>query len=231
MGRKISGDRGQASSVLIIAVPALIAVALLIVTMLGDAFGKRADASVGADAAALAAANSWYSHVETEMTGFTGKGYAQQLIVLKNVLNVNASGLVDKNTWLAKASALASANGAEIVASSVTYSPQNKGLVFYIKTRSLTAAAGTSTRPVSEAYAVVQVTGGLCWYTPGVLGVKDGGTCRNLSQITSLLTPPPPPPPPKKVPGKPQPTPEPQPPFKPDVSFSSFKANVRLVAS
>lgn len=221
-----AGERGMASTVLIIAIPALVAVALLFVTMLSDGLSRRTRTSTAADAASLAAAEQWRSYVDDVLNGADGLAPDRTLDRLQPLLTADAATL-DASRIQRRARDLAGANDATLLSLSTRLT--GRGVEFSVRTRSLRPANDTAIRLESSATAVVEVSGGVC-FRGSRLGLLLGGSCTGWDDIEEYLNPPPPPAPPEEEDeddaAEPTPTPTPT----PRLSFSRFRTDVRLVA-
>lgn len=214
-------ERGMASTVLILAVPALVAVALLLIAMFGDAVTKRTQTSTAADAAALAAAEQWRSYVDDLLDGAGGLPPDRTLDRLRPLLTTNATAL-DAGTVQHRARQLAAANDAELLSLNVRLT--GRGLEFAVRTRSLQPAHQTSTRLESTATAEVEVRGGVC-FRGSRLGIVQPYGCAGWDDIEEILDPPPGPEPDEED-DEPSPSPTPT----PRISLRPLRADVRLAA-
>lgn len=218
-------QRGQASMVLVLAVPALLVIALILITVLGDAVGKRTQTSTAADAAALAAAEEWRSYVADELDRADNLLPTAALDRLRGLLTTDAV-LLDQGAVASRARELAAGNNAEVTSLSVRRTA--RGLEFAVGTRNLDAVNESTTRAEASATAVVELTAGACWRGP-FLGLVYQGHCLDWAGLKDELVPEPPKEtaPPEPTPG---PTPSPSPTPTPKVALTPFRAETRLVA-
>lgn len=218
-------QRGQASMVLVLAVPALLVIALILITVLGDAVGKRTQTSTAADAAALAAAEEWRSYVEREIDQADNLLPAAALDRLRALLTTDAV-LLDQGAVASRARELAAGNHAEVTSLSVRRTA--RGLEFAVATRNLDAVNQSTTKAEASATAVVELTAGACWRGP-LLGLVYQRHCLDWAGLKDELVPEPP-----KATGGPSPTPTPSPSPTPSptpkVALTPFRAETRLVA-
>lgn len=204
--------------VLILAVPALLFVALVIIGVAGDGVMKRTETSTAADAAALGAAEEWRTYVNQVFIRANGASLGDALAWLKPILTTDAAQL-DQSAVGARARQLAADNGSEVTSLNIRRTA--RGLEFTVSTRNLDAVTRTTTKARAEATAVVELTAGACW-KGARLGVRRAGDCLAWLDLSDALTPTPPP--------DDEPTPSPSPSPTPTAALAVFRADTRLVA-
>lgn len=219
-------ERGQMSMVLVLAVPALLVVALIIITVVGDGMVKRTETSTAADAAALAAAEEWRTYVGQAIVAADGQDPDDAIDRLRALLTTDAA-LLDSSGIGSRARELAAANNAKVTSLSIRRA--GAGIEFAVETRNLDTVNETSIRPTSRATAVVELTGGACW-RGARLGLVYHGDCLGWSDLKDALTPDPPANPPVDPgddgqPSEPTPTADADP-----VSLVRLRADTRLAA-
>lgn len=225
MKRRLS-ERGQASIVLILAVPALLFVALVIISVAGDGVVKRTETSTAADAAALGAAEEWRTYVARIVERADGADVDVALDRLRPLLTTDVA-LLNQGPVAARARELAAANGAQVTRLNVHRTA--RGLEFSVDTRNIDTVAHTATRAEADASAVVDLTGGACW-VGSRLGLEYDGHCLAWADLEDALAPEPPPPPADDDDDDDDPEPSPTPTPTPNASLAAFRAEIRLVA-
>jgi len=209
--------------VLVLAVPALLVIALILVSVLGDAVMKRTETSTAADAAALAAAEEWRSYVADELGAADDLLPAEALDRLRVLLTTDAA-LLDRGRVASRARELAAGNDATVT--SLTVRRTVRGLEFAVSTRNVDVVNESSARAEAQATAAVELTAGACW-RGAVLGLVYEGRCLDWEGLSDELVPAPPrEPAPEPDPDEPTPSPTPT----PRVALTPFRADTRLVA-
>jgi hypothetical protein len=212
------------SMVLVLAVPALLVVALIIIAVVGHGMVKRTETSTAADASALAAAEEWRDYVAGVIDNADGRDPEDALDRLRSLLTTDATQL-DSSAVGRRARELAAANNAQVI--NFTVRRAGHGIEFFVQTRNLDRVNQTTIRPTSDATALVELNGGACW-RGARLGLLYHGDCLGWSALQDALTPEPPepsePPDPDEEEAEPEPEPEPEP-----VSLARLRADTRLV--
>ncbi|MDR1766977.1 MAG: hypothetical protein LBR32_00830 [Propionibacteriaceae bacterium] len=213
-------ESGQASTVLIIAVPALVFVAVVVIVMLGDAFQKSVHTGNAADAASLAAAEAWRSRVDDAVANASGKEASEALNILRPVM-VPPAASVNNAAVRSQAASFADQNGSSLI-EGPSVALRGVGLDFTVKTRNLKAANQTDTKPEASSTARIELESGACWKR-GSLGLDYDGGCRTWAELEDLWTADEPPADPS---ASPSPSPTPTPELRPVLTF---RASIKLV--
>ncbi|KNX38349.1 hypothetical protein [Luteipulveratus halotolerans] len=178
---------------LIPAVAALMAGAMLVLSLTADAFGKHSKTVTSADAASLAAAGSFQTQINGRWNHL--RNHPEQLPeLLPTLLEATLTDMTD--TPRSAAQAQASANDGSLT--SLEIRATSGGLEFTAVTRSTAPLKGQSTHATATATARLTFRGGpLCFRGNGVhLGLWMHGRCigpddKVLDDLDPQSTPPP----------------------------------------
>jgi hypothetical protein len=178
-------DRGQGSLLLVVAIPALVVGAMLLISMVGDGVQKRTETRTAADAAALGAATSWQKDVDSRFAAVIGSGPIS--------LDAAAAFLLSDVTLFgdpeSAARSYAARNGADLTSWSVRLDGDR--LTFAAATRDQDAVNKTSRHMEADATASVRLRGGLC-FSGRHLGLRLGGGCvatlPTVADVTTTVT-------------------------------------------
>lgn len=211
-------DRGAANMLAIPATAALVAVAVLIVTMLGSATADSRDARTAADAAALAAAEAWRAPLGAE---FSRASSSRDPLVFWSFPGTDV-GSFSSGAVSAAAARYARANDAELV--SVDVDAGNASVTVRVRHRDVVPETGKRLEQTATAQLVLR--SGAC---------RSGRTLGYLIRGRCLTGMPPAPPTPSPTPApspattsSPTPTPSPTP-FAPPRGLGGFVADTRLI--
>ena len=218
----VDNDRGAVSMFLVPAVAGLVVVAVVAITVIGSATNDRRESVTAADAAALAAAQSWRDGLEDAFDEHVGGAEADDFWGLVDLsLATGSSG--------ARAAAIdyAARNGSE----AYDYVLDMDRAEVTVWVRNLDSVPQSTKRVTSVATARLDFKSGLC-RSGDRLGYLINGTCRTTAPVPEPTPEPTPTPTPSDDDTEdPTPTPSPTPtppPFEAPSGVGAFKVEVFL---
>lgn len=214
-------DRGAVSLLLLPAAAALLAVTVLAVLVVGSAANDRRRSVTAADAAALAAVDSWADALERV---FDARADAGDVDTFWSFAGTDLGGVVPAGLTTS-AREFARANDAELIALSIDVADAS----VTVRVRADDALPGSGRQVESVATARLDLLGGVC-RSGRTLGYLIDGTCETRAPEPEPEPEPDPDAPPPD-PDAPPPAPEPEPPFEAPDGLGAFGVRAVLVAT
>jgi len=221
--RSLADDRGATNLLIVPAVAGLVAAAVLVITVVGSATSDSRGSRTAADAAALAAADTWRDGVRA---AFDASRWASDPDVFWAFAGTDLGSLTSGRMTEA-ARSLAAANDAELVSVDIDVLRAE----VTVRTRNLDAVPGSGQRIESVSTAELRLLSGVC-RSGRALGYLVGGSCRTVAPAPEPTPEPEPTPDGELDPdAPPPPPPPPPPPFAPPAGIGAFLAETRLVVT